>query len=651
VPITLRAFAVGLVCVVLLCVATPLADLLVQSTWLASCHLPIGALVLFLVLVAGLNTALRRLSPRLGLKRHELVAIYGMMLVGAGIPSFGLAAYLIPTLAGINYFSTPENRWGELFYKYLPKWMVPFDPANPAGQQAVSRGYYQGLFHGEAIPWAAWILPVAAWLIFALLLFAAYFCIGTILRRQWVDRERLAFPLVQLPAEMVRSDPVPSFGSAFFRSRLMWLGFAIPAIIHSINSIHMYFPTFPQVPLRHNLNSYLVTWPWNQIGIFQIWTHFSVIGFSFLLAADLSLSLWLFFLLSKLQSALAASYGMQIEYMANYPVQSFQAFEMLGGFVVLAAMMLWLARPHLRDVWTATLRGDKAGKDAGEPLSYRAAVVGLGLTTLGMCAWCWFAGMTFLVPIVAIAILYVVALVLTRFVSEGGLLFIQAPFQPTSLIGAALGSAAIGPANLTVLSMVERVFIFDLRGFLMPSVLDTYRLSDTAALDRRRLTPALLAAVVVAAVVSCVVVIALGYQYGAVRMSGWFAIASPQQPGQALAAAMTNPRPATLGYWPYVVIGSAVTYALYWLRMHFVWWQLHPIGFVMGPSWPMIQLWFSILVGWMLKASILRWGGQRTFARARPFFLGLVLGEYTAAMLWLLIDLATGQRGNMFFLN
>lgn len=648
---SLRAFAIGICCVVLLCIATPLSDMLVQSTWLASCHLPIGALVMFLGLVAGLNTALCRLRGRLALRREELVAIYAMMLVGAGIPSFGLAAYLIPTLIGANYFATPESKWAELFYKYIPKWLVPWNPADPTPQQDVARSFYNGLRPAEPIPWGAWVVPLAAWLAFAGCLFLAYFCLAAILRRQWVDRERLSFPLVQLPAEIIRTDPVPTFGSGFFRSRLMWAGFAIPAVVHSINSLHYYFPSWPSIPLQQSLNQYLVTFPWNQIGTFQIWTHFSVIGFSFLLPSDLSLSLWFFFLLSKVQSAIVASQGIAIEYMANYPVQSFQAYEMLGGFLVLAGMMLWLARPHLREVWQGALKGGKAARDEGEPLSYRTALLGLAGATLGMCAWCWAAGMSPLLPLGAVAILFVVALVLTRMVSEGGMLFIQAPFQPTSLMVAIAGSAALGPVNLTVLSFVERVFIFDLRGFLMPSLLDAYRLSDTAGVNRRRLTRGLLASVAVASVVSCVVVVYLNYRFGGLKMQPWFLLYSPQQPFQALAGTLNSPKPADLHYWPYLLAGIFFTLALYWMRMHFVWWPLHPMGFVMGPSWPMIQLWWSIMIGWLLKSTILRWGGQRAFYAARPFFLGLVLGEYSAAIAWLLIDLATGQRGNRLFLS
>jgi len=98
-------------------------------------------------------------------------------------------------------------------------------------------------------------------------------------------------------------------------------------------------------------------------------------------------------------------------------------------------------------------------------------------------------------------------------------------------------------------------------------------------------------------------------------------------------------------------VGAVVTLLLSYMRVRFSWWPFHPLGYAMGPSWPMIQLWFSILVGWLTKVLILRYGGMRGFVRARPFFLGLVLGEFTVAGLWLLIDALTGVKDHRIFLT
>ena len=43
---------------------------------------------------------------------------------------------------------------------------------------------------------------------------------------------------------------------------------------------------------------------------------------------------------------------------------------------------------------------------------------------------------------------------------------------------------------------------------------------------------------------------------------------------------------------------------------------------------------------------VLRFGGPGLYARSRPLFLGLVLGQIVAGGLWLVVDYLTGTVGN-----
>jgi hypothetical protein len=97
-------------------------------------------------------------------------------------------------------------------------------------------------------------------------------------------------------------------------------------------------------------------------------------------------------------------------------------------------------------------------------------------------------------------------------------------------------------------------------------------------------------------------------------------------------------------------IGAVFMIFLTFMRARFFWWPFHPIGYAMGCSWPMIQLWFSILIGWVLKSIILRYGGIRVYQRFRSLFLGMVLGEFLSGGIWLIIDFITGKSGHRIFL-
>jgi hypothetical protein len=691
--ITRKAVTVGLVGTAALGVVTPWSDLYLRGTWIAACHLPIGAFVLFVFWAGVANVVLRRIAPRLGMTRREVLVSYLVMLVAAGIPSFGLTEYMLPTLAGAFYFDSPENGWQVLFFRHIPQWFVPVDlRAYPAVAPAVRDNWVYSVYHLlpkwlhpagptiikefyetipgadhmraaqllRAIPWGAWIVPMVAWTAIAYVLFFVLLCITVILRRQWVERERLAFPLVQIPLEITRAEPGNPALPAFFRSRMMWAGFAVPFVVHSLNGLHIYFPAIPAVPVAADLAHYLTSRPWNQVGILGIWTHFSVIGFTFLIPTDLSFSLWFFFFVYKLQGIGLAALGYDLEYIPNYPVPTFAAYQMLGAFFMLAGGMTWAARAHLREVWHRTLTVvlgrrppgvDREPPDADEALPYHVAVLGLALGVLVLAGVLAAAGLNFALGVLSMVLFLIVAVVLTRFVAEGGLLFIQAPFRPTDIMAIAVGTRPLGVQNLTVLAYVERALgLFDVRAFMMPFFMDTWRMCDAAEVPKRRLLPALAASVVVATAVSYAALVIMAYRYGAVTMEPWFAIWSPQQPFQVLRSYLMDPRKPSLAGMELTGVGAFVMWALIGLRMRFAGWFLHPIGYAMGPSWPMIQLWWSILIGWLLKWLILRWGGMRLFRQARPLFLGLVLGEFVTAGIWILIDSMTGVRGHRFFL-
>lgn len=121
--VTFRAIVIGTICTAFLAVATPVSDLLIQGTWIAACHLPIGVVFVFVLLVIGINVPLKKLG--VSFSDSELIVIYCMMLIPAGIPSLGLSAYVIPVVASPPYYATVENEWGTLFFQYIPRWIAP----------------------------------------------------------------------------------------------------------------------------------------------------------------------------------------------------------------------------------------------------------------------------------------------------------------------------------------------------------------------------------------------------------------------------------------------------------------------------------------------------------------------------------------------
>jgi len=63
-----------------------------------------------------------------------------------------------------------------------------------------------------------------------------------------------------------------------------------------------------------------------------------------------------------------------------------------------------------------------------------------------------------------------------------------------------------------------------------------------------------------------------------------------------------------------------------------------PIGFTVSTTLPVALTAFSIFLAWAAKFIILKLGGIRAYKKAQPFFLGLVIGEFTGSGLALIVD-------------
>jgi len=426
--------------------------------------------------------------------------------------------------------------------------------------------------------------------------------------------------------------------SPFLRSRLTWIAAAIPLVIHSWNGLHRYFPVVPGITLSWSLNPYFRSAPWNQVGIMVAIVHFSIIGFSFLLATDLSFSLWFFFLLFNLLSVALFAAGVRVPSLPDYPTRPENALQMLGAFVLVCGYLVNLLRRQIAQMLEKAFGGPQAVAidDSDEPMPYRLAVWGFLGGVAGIAIWCSLAGCRAWVAVVSILLLFMVSLVLARLISEGGLLFVQAPFRPTDIYANTVGTSFLTPQDLTVHAFFQRVFMLDLRTFIMPSFMDSYKIADETGIDARRLMPALALAVLVAIVASYSSMMYTAFRFGGVTLSPWFCKASPRQPFTTLMQVLSEPRRPTAAGWACIIAGFVITWLLSIARTRFTWWPFHPLGYAMGPSWPMIQLWFSTLIGWLFKMAIMRYATVRSYRRARQFFLVSIMPlPFLILLLWL----------------
>jgi hypothetical protein len=236
---------------------------------------------------------------------------------------------------------------------------------------------------------------------------------------------------------------------------------------------------------------------------------------------------------------------------------------------------------------------------------------------------------------------FVISIAVTRIRAEIGppahsMLFVN----PQDILLVHLGAAAVGPQNLSIFALFWWFNRLN-RNHPMPAALECFRMSELAGISKVKIW-ALLLVVALCSILSCFFIYpALFYHDGAIKAAGevlgvgsdtftrldsWLRNADVQQPNSMAQGAMAG--------------GFAFALLLGILRTKFLWFTLHPMGYVLGLSYAVDFYWASLMVSAVIKAALLRYGGAKMYRQALPFFIGLIIGECIIACAWSLIALA-----------
>ncbi len=640
----LRALLVGLLLAAFLGVATPYSDMFLQDSRLGYSALPLGPLALLFLMLTCWNLLARRLSPALAWRRTELLLIYCMSLATIGLVASGVGDWLLQVTAAPFYYATTGNKWQQLFIKYIPPWL------HPPNQGYVITGLFEGLSRGRQMPWRAWLVPLSAWALFTFFFFGAHACWGLILRRRWIESERLTFPLTQVPLSLVGAERLPPGKSTILRNRLFWLGFLIPAAFHTFSSLGVYFQGLPQLKVTAlNVGAGLVNRPWNSLKDLRIDIIFSLIGISYLLTSEISLSMWLFYWFHETQMLILTALGFG-EVETWWTSAKIERNQEEGAFFVLVLFLLWTARKELIATWKAALkRGWWRRADQGEPVPFVIAVAGFLACFLGMIAWLTLAGGRPHIVALFLITQLVAATTLARLVNAGGAIFVECSFPPQDVTHNFLGTKAIGASTFSAWAPVSRVYTFDAETLVVPAVMDSLKIAHSSRINGAHLLVGVLGALFVTLVCAHYTMLRLAYGRGGLSLlEGAFSDDS-HWAYRRLVDHINNPsRPK----WPdvfFTSVGAAFMWLLIFVQTRFLWWPVHPLGFVMGSTGTARILWFSFFLGWLIRRLVQRYGGYAPYRRLVPMAIGVVVGEYITAGAFTLLDAVIGKTGHAIF--
>ncbi len=630
---TPRAIAVAAVVAVAVIFVVAWAELITGQIMIGFLQLPPVLVVALFALVIA-NRLAARISPRLALTPREMLVVYCFVLFASMVTSRGLMEDLIPVQVGLNYYANEANKWQDLYFRYIQPWMVPWDPTGDP-LQPVAVGFYEGLRPGERIPWRPWLTPTLSWLLLVALVYGFFLCISSILYRLWADHELLSFPLVQLPLEMIGERRAP----AFLRNRLMWVGFALPVVIFGLNGAHQIWPAIPQITVRFPLNPYFTARPWRDLSYTCIYVSLAATGFFFLLPTELLFSIWFFFVFARFQELVASSLGLPPERAFHAAGKAFLAYQTAGAYFILVAYMLYAAWPRLRDMLARP-------RQAGElMLPVPVAVWGALACLIGIFLWTSAAGMSLPAAALEFGIyLFVQAIIMARSTAEAGLPMTEGSFTPLDIFRMFSIAPRFGKRNLTVLAFCDALFSRDLRGLVLTGFLDAQKVADGVGVPRSRMAPLMAGSIAFAIPFAAFFHLYLPYRYGAVRMYSYVYRGNAIQFWRENAPYMRGQDELSWQRPAFFAVGVLATAWLAAMRRQFVWWPFHPLAYALCCSWTVVVFWFSALLAWIVKSAIQRYGGVRSYHRARPFFLGLIFGEFFMGVFWTVISAIFGTR-------
>ncbi|MCX6368283.1 MAG: hypothetical protein NTX57_16490 [Armatimonadetes bacterium] len=577
--------------------------------------------IFWLCVLLAFNGLIGRVLPKAVFSRLELLTLYGMLNICTGIAGHDSIEVLLPILAYPVYRANATNNWEQDLIPKLPKHLVVTD-------KEALKPYFEGhstLYEASHIQ--AWLVPTLCWCGFLTTMIVLFMFLNVLLRRRWTESEKLAFPLIQLPLELTAP------GAPLLKNKVLWAGVAIAVLLQLWNGAAVLNPQVPLIQLKYvdQGPTNFPTRPWSAIGWLPMGFYPFGIALGVLLPVDLIFSSWFFFLFYKFQ--LVVSAWMAWDQEPNFPYTDAQA---LGAYLGIGVGAIWAARRHFSWLARVFFREEVEAPDPNDPISQRSAVWGVLVCLTLLVTFFRFSGLSFLVIGAGLVIYLGIAIAITRMRAELG-----PPVHDLHHAGAdTMLPKIFGP---TAFSRDEHIglsfwwgFNRAYRGHTMPIGIESLKMAEQAKVGTRWPFFALIAAAVLGPLCAFWALLHLSYSYGAAG-----AVAPPNVMeifGREAWNRYNNwtgiPEPPHYREGAAVLAGMGFTLLLNMIRGRWIGFPFHPVGYAIASSWGMSVLWVPMLIAWVIKIVILRYGGLATYRKCVPFFLGVILGECLMGGFW-----------------
>lgn len=631
----LIALIIGFAGACFIWIAIPYNNFVLNNSDVVGSYMPEAALAILSLLILIINPLCRLINRNIALNFRQMALIFAVLLFATVIPGQGLLGVFPYALAKVNRQANLQRPLAEVHEKMdLPTSLfmdkIEFDAETPVSSQ-----FLDELEEGATIPWSSWLPPLLSWGALILASWLLMIGLGMIVYPQWRHNERLLFPLLAVQETLIE-DPTTegSIMPALFKQKLFWIGCIVVLVLHSFNGLkHHTGNMFPGFPLGWNLSENFTEAPWRDmpgyIPVVQI--YFTLVGITFFMPTRISFSIWV--------TMVTCGFYEMIRY-AYFPPYYRRTLVDLrtGAMIVVTLAILWLGRLHWAKVFKSLFRV-RTEEDHRNRMAGWMFLAGCG----GLYGWFILVGVHPVWALVFSLIGFMVSLLITRIVAETGYPCMRIHGM-TPLYFAKLAPAGwLTATTIYIAGFVE--MIFQVASRVSVAVMTAHAIGlDRKATPRHQMRLAGLAIVILlmGLMICGAVHLCAGYHY-AISLDGKNTPLSTwsSQMDETINALLSWSRdswhPAQYNQIGHLLFGAGLAGALQWACMMSPKWPLHPIGLFLPWTHYGEVTWASILIGWLLKVLIVRYGGARVYHAARPLFIGIIMGEVFAVVVWVLV--------------
>jgi hypothetical protein len=595
---------------------------IVNSLGASVCNIGLTTAPFLVMLIVTPFTYVKSLRNRINIK------MLGYLYIASIVSSLSIN---YPWALGQRYLFASRYVEQDLADKIVPWFMSP--SADVCRVMAV----------GGPVKWGEWIVPIL-WFWAMNSLFGLFFIsIATILRRHWIDIERVPFPQTLVVYTFAQNT---SLGLKW--SRQFIIGIAIGLIFQIPITLTGLFPWFPDIySVKYRTCPFIARWFGGDEllgtipGIMSMNYNLPVVAIGYLAPLTILFSTWVFALIRiiAVQVAYALGYYSGITSIgtcgrfwcspspANEPPLKFEA-QGMGALIMIGIMYLVLNRHYVLETIKSAVKGSSV--EAAEP--YRVAYVLLIASFIALVLF-WIASSlspieAFLFPIAALVMAFPPAIIYGHAGVHDG------SFGSGFLVWRLLYPTIQGPP--TTQQWIIAHFFHPYNGGDAPyswasasvSSFASYKMASLCGIDNKKALGAMIIATLITPLISLTSFVWIVHTLGGANVGIWKGWFEPIGERFHLVANWWNSYP-TEPWIEYVLTGAVIGGVLSWAHARFVWFPLEPMGFVLGTTFisSLTGIWTTFFVAWLLKTLTLRIGGTKLYENyGVPIASGVVVG-------------------------